>query len=74
MGSRATKSTWLEGNWHQLQGAIKQYWSKLTDDDLGQIKGVEQKLKGALMKKYAYTEEQAQKAIEDFKRSHTGKV
>lgn len=57
----------FEGNWEQLKGELRQFWGKLTDDDLQQIKGNQEEIFGKLEKHYGYTKEQAQKAIADFK-------
>ena len=34
----------VEGNWKQVKGSVKQQWGKLTDDDLTQINGSQEKL------------------------------
>ncbi|MFT4058081.1 MAG: CsbD family protein [Legionella sp.] len=56
----------FEGKWEEMKGKIKQFWGKLTDDDLKKIKGNQQELYGVLQKHYGYTEEQIKKAIKDF--------
>ena len=38
----------VEGNWKQMKGAVKQQWGKLTDDDIAQINGSQEKLEGIL--------------------------
>ena len=30
---------WVEGNWKQVKGKIKEQWGKLSDDDLTAING-----------------------------------
>jgi len=50
----------FEGKWKQIQGQAKQWWGKLTDDDLGQIGGQFDKFMGVLQEKYGYTREVAE--------------
>ncbi len=59
----------FEGNWEHIKGEIKQFWGKLTDDDLLEIKGNQQEIFGKLQRHYGYTKEEARKAIEKFKNS-----
>ena len=57
---------YLEGNWHQLKGSVKEKWGKLTDDKLDEIQGRHENLVGILQKDYNLTEEQAKKDIDEF--------
>jgi len=50
----------FEGKWKQIQGQTKQWWGKLTDDDLGQVGGQFEKFMGVLQAKYGYTREVAE--------------
>ena len=34
----------LKGQWNEIKGDIKAKWGKLTDDDLTEIEGKEEKL------------------------------
>jgi uncharacterized protein YjbJ (UPF0337 family) len=54
----------LQGMWKQIRGQARDWWGKLTDDDLERIAGNRDKLMGALQEKYGYTREQAQEEIE----------
>ena len=36
----------LAGKWKQMRGQVKQWWGKLTDDDLDRIDGAMDKLAG----------------------------
>ena len=56
----------LEGNWKQLRGQIKEWWGKLTDDELDQIEGRRDILSGKLQERYGYTREEAEDAIQEF--------
>jgi uncharacterized protein YjbJ (UPF0337 family) len=50
----------LEGNWKQLKGTIKEWWGRLTDDDLMIIEGNRDQLVGRLQERYGWTREQAE--------------
>jgi uncharacterized protein YjbJ (UPF0337 family) len=56
----------LKGKWKEMKGAIKEKWGKLTDDDLTEMEGKEEKLLGILQKRYGYTEDKAKKEYNDF--------
>lgn len=58
----------FEGKWEEIKGQIKKTWGKLTDDDFTQIKGKQQEIYGKLQKHYGYTQDQAEKAVEDLQR------
>lgn len=55
----------FEGNWRQFSGQVKQTWGKLTDDDMKQIEGSQDKLIGKLQERYGWTREQATKEVND---------
>jgi len=63
-----------EGKWKQMRGEIRQWWGKLTDDELDQIGGKADKLVGKLQEHYGYTREQAEKEInrrmDEYERAH----
>jgi uncharacterized protein YjbJ (UPF0337 family) len=56
----------IEGNWKQFKGKAKQQWSKLTDDDLGQISGKREELVGVVQERYGYQKDQAEKEIDNW--------
>jgi uncharacterized protein YjbJ (UPF0337 family) len=56
----------LKGKWKEIKGVLKQKWGKLTDDDITQIEGMEDRLLGALQKRYGYTKEIVEKEYEAF--------
>lgn len=64
---------WLEGNWKQLKGAVRETWDKLSDIDLDAIKGKEEKLVGRIQEKYGLAKLEAEKAVADFKLKHARK-
>ena len=51
----------FEGKWKEMRGQVKEWWGKLTDDDLEQAEGKADQLIGLLQQKYGYTREQAEK-------------
>jgi uncharacterized protein YjbJ (UPF0337 family) len=48
-----------------LRGQIKQWWGKLTDDDLDRIDGAMDKLSGALQERYGWERDQAEGEIQE---------
>lgn len=56
----------LKGKWMQVQGDLKKWWGKLTDDDIRRIEGSREKLAGLLQERYGYTSETTQQQIADF--------
>jgi len=55
----------FEGKWKEMRGQIKEWWGKLTDDDLEQAAGNAEQIVGLLQQKYGYTR---QRAEEEFNR------
>jgi uncharacterized protein YjbJ (UPF0337 family) len=53
----------FEGMWKQMKGNVREWWGKLTDDDLERIGGNKDKLLGALQERYGYTRERADEEI-----------
>ena len=49
----------LKGKWHQVKGAVKVRWGKLTDDDLTQVEGQAEKLVGIVQERYGYDRQRA---------------
>ncbi|MFA6850638.1 MAG: CsbD family protein [Selenomonadaceae bacterium] len=64
----------LQGKWAEIKGSIKVQWGKLTDDDLIEIQGMQEKLEGLLQTKYGYSKERVQqeysKFINDYKKNN----
>lgn len=56
----------LKGKWKQVKGEVKNFWGKLTDDDLTRLDGSSEKLAGVLQERYGYTKDQAHKEINNF--------
>ncbi len=55
----------LQGQWKQLRGKVKEWWSVLTDDDLNRINGQRDQLIGLLQQKYGFTKDQATRELDD---------
>jgi uncharacterized protein YjbJ (UPF0337 family) len=53
----------FEGKWKQVRGQAKEWWGKLTDDDLERVGGKFDKFVGLLQEKYGYTRERAEEEI-----------
>jgi uncharacterized protein YjbJ (UPF0337 family) len=54
------------GSWKQYQGAIKENWGKLTDDNLDMIDGKRQQLVGRIEEEYGIAEDVAANQVDDF--------
>ncbi len=50
----------FEGKWKEMRGQIKEWWGKLTDDDLEQVAGNTEQIVGLLQQKYGYTRQHAE--------------
>jgi uncharacterized protein YjbJ (UPF0337 family) len=55
----------FDGKSKEMRGHIKEWWGKLTDDDLEQATGNADQIIGLLQQKYGYTR---QRAEEEFNR------
>lgn len=51
----------FEGKWKQMRGQFKEWWGKLTDDDLERVNGQFDQLIGVVQEKYGYSRERVQK-------------
>jgi uncharacterized protein YjbJ (UPF0337 family) len=56
----------LSGKWKQVRGKVKQWWGKMTDDDLDDINGYVDALVGKVQERYGYDREQAEKEVTRF--------
>lgn len=56
----------LKGKWHQVKGAVKVRWGKLTDDDLTQVEGQAEKLVGIVQERYGYDRQRAHDEVNQF--------
>ncbi len=60
----------VQGNWKQVSGKVKQQWGKLTDDDLAKIAGRREELEGKLQERYGLTKDEIKKQLDDFTTRH----
>jgi uncharacterized protein YjbJ (UPF0337 family) len=65
----ATKDI-LKGSWKEMKGKMKEKWGQLTDDELTEAEGNEEKFLGILQKKYGYTKQRAKQEYDDFLSAH----
>lgn len=52
------------GKWKQMKGQAKEWWGKLTDDDLARIEGSRDRLIGLIQERYGYTKQQAEQEVD----------
>lgn len=55
----------FKGKWKQMKGSMKQFWGKLTDDDVEKIDGDYDRLVGKLQERYGYSKDQAEKEYKE---------
>jgi uncharacterized protein YjbJ (UPF0337 family) len=55
----------VKGKWKQIRGKARQWWGKLTEDDLDVIDGNRYQLIGKLQERYGYSKEKASNEIND---------
>ena len=56
----------MVGKWKQVRGKVKQWWGKLTDNDLDRISGRYEELVGLIQERYGHTKDQAEKEVNKF--------
>lgn len=60
----AMNSDIFEGKWKQFRGEIRNWWGKLTDDEVERAAGKYDVFVGLLQEKYGYSREQAMDEID----------
>ena len=60
----------LKARWRQQIGAAKVAWGDLTDDELLQAEGHEDKLAGLIEERYAVTRDEATRQVKHFFDQH----
>jgi uncharacterized protein YjbJ (UPF0337 family) len=56
---------WLEGNWKQARGKVRERWGKLTDDELDVIAGRRDQLVGRIQELYGNTRDEVERDIDE---------
>ena len=56
----------LKGKWKEIKGAIRERWGDLTDDEIDQVAGRQERLLGLLQTKYGYAREDAEREYAEF--------
>jgi uncharacterized protein YjbJ (UPF0337 family) len=54
----------FKGQWKQVRGKAKEWWGKLTDDDLATINGRWDQMVGKLQERYGYSKDKASSEVE----------
>jgi uncharacterized protein YjbJ (UPF0337 family) len=54
----------VAGKWKQIRGKSREWWGKLTNDDLDVINGSREQLIGKLQERYGYDREKAIREID----------
>jgi len=49
----------LAGKWKQVKGNARNWWGKLTDDDLDRMTGKTEELAGKLQERYGWSRERS---------------
>jgi uncharacterized protein YjbJ (UPF0337 family) len=63
----------LAGQWEQLRPQLRSWWDRLTEADLMQIGGQQDRLISVLQQRYGYPREQAQQEVERRLQEYTAK-
>jgi len=61
----------MEGKWKQYSGKVKEKWGKLTDDDLTQINGSQEKLEGIIQERYGIAKDETRKQLDAWYQNQT---
>ena len=56
----------IQGKWHEIKGSVQKKWGKITEDDIGEMKGSYVELQGMLQKRYGYEKDISKKQIDEF--------
>ena len=60
----------FKGQWKQVKGNVKQWWGKLTDDDIQRIEGSQEELIGILQERYGWERHEAEAAVNERMNAH----
>ncbi|EIJ36447.1 CsbD family protein [Thiothrix nivea] len=56
-------SNYIEANWHQVKGKVREKFGKLTDDDMLEVAGRIETLVGKLQERYDISTEEAEQMV-----------
>ncbi len=59
----------FQGKWKQMRGDLKQWWGKLTDDDLSTSNGRRDELAGKVQERYGIAMDAARKQVDEWARN-----
>jgi uncharacterized protein YjbJ (UPF0337 family) len=62
----------IQANWREHQGKVKQYWGRLTYDDLNRIAGRRGLLLGTLQRHYGRSREAMEREVREFETRYFG--
>ena len=60
----------FKNNWNQMSGEVKRHWTKLTDQDLNEIRGDSRKLADTVEQRYGKKHDQAEREVNDWIQQH----
>lgn len=55
-----------QGQWKQLKGKVREFWGRLTDDEVNQLDGRFDNLAGKVQEKYGLAKDEAAEQVNDF--------
>jgi uncharacterized protein YjbJ (UPF0337 family) len=61
----------IEANWSLLQGKAREYWGRLTDEDVERSGGKRDALVRCIIERYRMTNEQAERHVDGWTRTLT---
>ena len=56
----------IAGRWTQVKGNVKSEWGRLTDDDVDQVDGQQDKLIGRVQERYGVEREEAERQVSNW--------
>jgi uncharacterized protein YjbJ (UPF0337 family) len=59
---------WIEGNWKQFKGKVRERWGRLTDDDLDVIAGRREQLVGRIQELYGSSKSEIERDLDQLDR------
>jgi uncharacterized protein YjbJ (UPF0337 family) len=62
---------WIEGNWKQFRGKVRERWGKLTDDELDVIAGRRDQLVGRIQELYGTSKNEIERDLDDLEHQET---